>query len=422
MNTASNRFETRSFIWITAFILANLRGTVIWDVLKQIFNLTALPWIEIFVWVVLSVMAVRSLIKDNLIMEYLQLWKQNWILLVFMGIALLSMFWSVLFSASLYRSTALLFSSLIGAYIGIHYSLTDLLKTLFRFGTILLIVCFALALFLPLVGTMDFEPYNGAWRGVFWHKNQFGGIVALFSLVFLVGGLHELERKGGTPALYFVFYLFSLVVTYFSKSVAGYFLCIIMSFCVMLVFLWLKLRHRLIAIHYYIALSLGVIAAVVLASNLDIVFGLFNRQTSLTGRIPLWNHLIQNVFLQSPWIGHGFGALWSSASFRIATQKVVGWGFPVAIGDNGFLDILLHVGLVGFVPFLGVLIVSFVRSGRFAFGQRSIMGFFPLMFMIFVIVANITFSFFLETETFLWLVMIAALFIVTRPQQPAPAG
>jgi len=410
------------FIWVTAFILSNLRGTVIWDVLKQGLGLTILPWIEIFLWIVLLIMAVRSLIRDNLISAYLQLWKENWLLFIFIGVTLLSILWSVAPLASVYRVAALLFASLIGAYMGVRYSLESLLSILFKFGTLLLIVCFALALFLPFVGTMDFEPYNGAWRGVFWHKNQFGGIVALISLVFLVGGLHELERKGGTPTLYFVFYLFSLVVTYFSKSVAGYFLCIIMSFCAVLVFLWLKLRHRLIAIHYYIALSLGIIAAVVLASNLDIVFGLFNRQTSLTGRIPLWNHLIQDVFLQSPWVGYGFGALWSSASFRIATQKVVNWTFPVAIGDNGFLDILLHVGLVGFVPFLGVLIVSFVRSGRFAFGQRSILGFFPLMFMIFVIIANISFSFFLETETFLWLVMIAALFIVTRPQQPAPAG
>jgi O-antigen ligase len=162
---------------------------------------------------------------------------------------------------------------------------------------------------------------------------------------------------------------------------------------------------------------------ILILSNLDTVFGLFNREASLTGRTPLWNYLLRDVFLRSPWLGYGFGALWSSASFRIATQKVLGWPFPVAIGDNGFLDILLHTGLVGFIPFLGVLIVSFARSGRLAFDQRSILGFFPLLFMIFVIVANISFSFFLETETFLWLVMIAVLFTVTRPQsaRPTPA-
>src|SRR5574341_1392306 len=108
VNKDSNRLDTNSLIWVTAFILANLRGTVIWDVLKQGFRLTALPWIEVFVWVVLFVMTVRSLVKDNLIADYVLLWRQNWILILFITVAFLSLFWSVSFSASLYRSAALM--------------------------------------------------------------------------------------------------------------------------------------------------------------------------------------------------------------------------------------------------------------------------------------------------------------------------
>lgn len=419
MNRDSDRFVTNSFIWVTAFILANLRGTIIWDLLRQGLGLAALPWIEVFIWIALFVLAIRSLARDSLLAEYLGLWKRNWMLALFIGVAFLSLLWSVSFSASLYRSAALLFSSLIGAYLGTRSSLEELLDILFRFGTILLIVCFALAMFIPFMGTMDWAPYNGAWRGVFWHKNQFGSILALFILGFLISGLDKIGRKDGRATLYFAFYFFGLLVMFFSKSVAGYFLCILMSFCTLLVFFWLKIRHRLTAVHYYGTLGLGILLASVLFFNLDFILGLFNRDTSLTGRIPMWGYLVKVVFAESPWIGHGFGALWSMRSFRLATQQAVGWQFPVAIADNGFLDILLHVGVIGFIPFFGVLMVAFARSAKLAFRDYSLISFFPLLLMVYAVVANISFSLFLETETFIWLIIVASLFVVTRQIQSA---
>lgn len=411
-----------TFIWITTFILSNFRGTVIWTFLKQGFRLTTLPWMEVIVWIVLFVMAVRSLIKDSLIADYLRLWRRNWILVIFLAVAFLSLFWSISFSDSLYRGAALLFSSMVGAYIGTRYSLEGLLSILFRFGALLLITCFALALFLPVVGAMDWEPYNGAWRGIFWHKNQLGSIAALFSTVFLIGALDGTGRKEANALTYAVLYLFSIIVIYFSKSVAGYFLLMIMSSLVILVLVWLKTRYRLRAIHYYGILGVGILVLAVIFLNLDLIFGIFSRDTSLTGRIPLWDYLMRDVFAERPWFGYGFGAIWSSVAFRIDTQQRLGWGFPVAIADNGFLDILLHVGLVGFIPFLSVLIISFVRSGKIVLQDHSIVSFFPLLLLIFAVLANISFSLFLETETFLWLVVVAALFIVTRPQQPNRAS
>jgi O-antigen ligase len=417
MNNDAHRTGTDSWIWVTAFILANLRGTVIWDVLKQGFQITDLPWLEVFVWVILFRFTFRALVKAGLLAEYLLLWRRNWMLAVFIVVAFASVLWSVSASATFYRASALLFASLIGAYLGTRYAVKELLDILFQFGTILLILCFALASFLPIVGVMDWEPYNGAWRGIFWHKNQFGGLAALFNFVFLILLLNDMGRQRGRLALYAVFYLFSLVVIYFSESVAGYLLCIIMGFCTVLAFFWLRVRHRLKPIHYYGALGTGGLAAAILLLNLEFVFGLFNRSTSLTGRIPLWIYLIQEVFARSPWLGHGFGALWSLTSFRLETSEAVNWGLPVAIGDNGFLDILLHVGLLGFIPFLGVLLKWIVQSGKFAYRHVSITAFFPLLLAIYMVVANISFSFFLETETFLWLVLVATLFFITKEQE-----
>jgi O-antigen ligase len=285
-----------------------------------------------------------------------------------------------------------------------------------------LIVCLAIALFIPLFGTMGWWPYNGAWRGIFWHKNQFGSIAALFNLVFLIGALNELPRKNSRFILYLVFYVFSLVLIYLSKSVAGYLLCISLTGLSLFAFLWLNVRHRLVKTHYYGLLGIGILALLLFLFNMDFIFGLFNRDTSLTGRLPMWSYLLNDVVPNSLWVGHGFGALWSQSAFRIQVQHAVGWEFPVAIGDNGFLDILLHVGAIGLTAFLGVLVTLFIRAVKLIRTQPSILSFFPLLLVIFAVLANITFSLFLETEAFLWLVMIAALFVTTEPQQAMKAS
>lgn len=422
MQSETNDNKAATFIWVTALILSNFRGTVIWDILKQGLGIDQLPWIEVMLWFVLVLLGVQVLIREGLFADYLQTWKKNVFLVLFIAIALLSLLWTVAFAATVYRAAVLLGSSLIGAYIGTRYSLEGILNILFRFGTILLIVCLAVALFIPLFGTMGWWPYNGAWRGIFWHKNQFGSIVALFNLVFLLGALNELPKKNSRFITYLVFYVFSVVLIYLSKSVAGYLLCISLTGLSLLAFLWLNVRHRLGKNHYYGLLGLGLLSVLVFLLNMDFIFGLFNRDTSLTGRLPMWSYLLNDVVTNSPWVGHGFGALWSQSAFRIQVQHAVGWEFPVAIGDNGFLDILLHVGAIGLTAFLGVLGTLFIRAGKLIRLQPSIISFFPLLLAIFAVLANITFSLFLETEAFLWLVMIAALFVTTEPRRTTMAS
>lgn len=407
------------WIWFTAFILANLRGTVFWDFLKQGFGLTALPWIEVLFWLLLFMLVVRSLTREPLFPEYVQAWKRHPLLILFIGITFTSLFWTISIPSTLYRSFALLFSSLVGAYLGTRYSLRELLNQLFKFGSLLLILCFALALFLPVMGAMLGEPYHGAWRGVFWHKNQFGPIAAFFCMTFLVLALDDFEQRGTNHRLFLVFYLFSLVNVYFSKSVAGYMMAIITTVCVLLAYGWLQVRNRLKTTHYLAAASLTILGSALLLLNRDFVLALFNRDASLTGRLPLWDYLLREVIGERVWSGYGFGAFWSLAESRIEVQEVLGWLFPVAIADNGFLDILIHVGVLGFIPFIGVLIVLAFRSIRFSIQGKQIITFFPLLLLIFTFFANLTFSFFLETEVFIWLMLVIVLFQVSKRDEPA---
>lgn len=267
-------------VWVLAFSLANFYGTVLWTFLKQGFNFKAVPWVEVSIWILLSLIIIRALINENLVAGYISAWRKNGILIPFIAVTMFSLLWTVSIPATVYKAAALFFSSLVGAFLGLCYSPTDLLKILFRFGSLVLIICFALALFLPIVGVMTWEPYNGAWRGIFWHKNQFGGLAALFSMVFLIRALEAMGRKDGKPLLDVLFYLFTALNIFFSKSAAGLILFILMTLLVSLVFIWLRIRQRLTVVHYYAILGIGSLAVLLILLNLDFFFGLLNRDTS----------------------------------------------------------------------------------------------------------------------------------------------
>lgn len=403
------------FIWASAFILSNLRATMLWRLIVVGFEFDALPWVELTLWLVVCWLAFRSLWQDGGFDKYISYWRSNWMLAIFVLISLSSITWSIAPDATIYRSLALLFSTLAGSYIGYRYSVREIVGSLYHFGVYLMLVSGVVALLIPSAGVMLNEPYTGSWRGVFWHKNHLGAVAPFFNILFLLSAIENLStHKRQYLARDLFFYVMSLALAILSRSAAALVLLIILHGSVFTAHIWVKIHARLRSLHYYGLLGLGIIVLFTLLFNLDFVFGLFNRTPTLTGRVPLWNYLLNDVVLRNPWLGYGFGALWTIENFRVGVQELLGWGYPVAIADNGFLDILLHIGVIGFLPFVVALIVFGVRAFRYALSHRTLMSFFPLLLFTYTVIANISFSLFLETETFVWLMIVTALFVLVR--------
>lgn len=265
---------------------------------------------------------------------------------------------------------------------------------------------------------MYWAPFNGAWRGLFWHRNHLSSLTALFSVVFLCRAILALEKRNVTGFLDVIFYVLSLVVLFFAKSATGYILFIILNFLVLGIWLWLKMYPRLRAWHYISILGVFSVSLLLIFSNLNIVFGLFNRTTTLTGRVGLWAYLFNNIVTRRLGWGHGFGAIWTLDSFREQVRQNIGWTSQPLIADNGFLDILLHLGMIGFLLLLIILVIAAAQFVRNAVSGRMLTDFFPLLFLSYVLIANIPFSMIAETEVFVWSLLVIFLF-TTTPSLPA---
>jgi O-antigen ligase len=404
------------FVLFFALILANLRASVFIHLNPDTSVLLGPAWIEIFLWFSTLLIVIYSLHQSNQVPEYLLMIRRNWLATLFLVFAFVSMVWSIDPVATAFRTLELLCATLIAVYIGLRYRLSQLMEFLFWFGAIMLILSIAMVFAAPKAGTMYWPPFNGAWRGLFWHRNHLGSITALVSVVFLCRTILAFEKKDRRGILDMFFYLVSMVVLFFAKSATGYILFLSLNFLVACIWFWLKVHQNLRAQHYYLTLGIFGAGLVLIVSNLDFVFGLFNRNTTLTGRVGLWNNLLNHVVAQRPWWGYGFGAVWTVDSFREEIRQHVGWASQPLIGDNGFLDILLHLGVVGLLLLVSVLVLAAVRSFRYAISRKRLASFFPLLFLCYVLIANIPFSLIAETEVFIWFLLITVL-VMTMPSQ-----
>ncbi len=402
--------------------VANIRGLVF----SGIFPLQG-AWVECILDLILLGTALYLLAKSNLLHRYAHLWLLNWPLVLFMGIAALSLLWTIDIGATLSRALILILASMFAAYLAARHSLQTILETFASFFAVLVILCFVIVITWPDAGMMNFYPYFGSWRGIFWHRNYLGSTMALGTLIFLIcfslvwrqsklehgeGPISQLRRRW-LLIFYGIFYLLSLALVVLSHSATGLILAIILHIFFVGILLWLAVYPKLHRAHYGILGSLGVVVLVTAYLKLDSVLAIFNRNSTFTGRAGLWQYLLEHVISERPLLGYGFGALWLQNSFRLTLQGALGWRYPVVIGDNGYMDILLHLGLIGLLSFIAVLVLACVRMARLAIGQRTLIAFAPLLVMVFMLLSNVTLSYFLETESFTWIIMAALLFSAT---------
>ena len=67
---------------------------------------------------------------------------------------------------------------------------------------------------------------------------------------------------------------------------------------------------------------------------------------------------------------------------------------------------------------MGLLLVAFlataiVGSFRYAIARKKLADFFPLLFLVYVLIANISFSMIAETEVFVWLLIVSVIFMLS---------
>jgi O-antigen ligase len=198
------------------------------------------------------------------------------------------------------------------------------------------------------------SPGGGELRGNFSYKGVLGQVMAVGVLATLHGLRTDGRRLRGIAML-----VPFLVVTLLANS--GTALTTIVLSCVIdLVMTLLRQRHTRAIGMLLCAVVLPVAVGFALAP--DLLLDILGKDPTLTGRTELWEY-VDSYIGQRPVLGWGFAAFWSPDNpLAKGVSAAVGWTVPEA--HNAVREMLLQVGVLGSLAFLGLFARNIVIALR----------------------------------------------------------
>ena len=225
-------------------------------------------------------------------------------------------------------------------------------------------------------------PEPGDFRGLFSHKNLLGQIMAGGTLT----ALHGLRIRSGRRFRYICIMALCTIVALMSKSATS--VLAIIAFCWLDILGRLYLRGGPIRMLSMFLSIVSVLIAVGFVLNADLIFDLFGKDQTLTGRTFIWPYVIDNISEQ-PILGWGFHAFWSTLNPHASQiSNALGWMIPEA--HNGILEFLLQVGFVGTLFFMFLWIRNFAMALKCMNGPARQFGLSSVLLLVGILVVGVS--------------------------------
>jgi O-antigen ligase len=212
----------------------------------------------------------------------------------------------------------------------------------------------ALSIFL-----MIFDPHlafnidgRGA-RGVFLHKNGFAEfLLVTIAAVMVAIRMQLLPRPIGIALL-----LIHMMLLLMANSATAW------GAAVLVIGVYVLIEMRRLPFKIFAALlafstAFTILVVSLIVFNLDSLFSAIDRDPTLTGRDAIWAYagrMIQERFF----FGYGYAAFWESKPVLSYIEATLNW--QITHAHNGFLQIWIELGLVGFCLMVLYLVLSLLR-------------------------------------------------------------
>jgi O-antigen ligase len=299
------------------------------------------------------------------------------------GLGVVSTAWSVAPDVTQRRGVAWVLTTLFGVYLAARFDTRTLLKLLAAALGLAAVMSALFAIALPAYGVHS-QLHAGAWRGVYPQKNTLGQVMVLGTVVFMVlrPSLGRWRWVGTCGAALCA----ALVLASTSKTAL-----VILATMGALTVLFRSLRwHFTLAVPFMIGcVMVGGSMALWLAARAEGLLTAMGKDPTLTGRTPMWE-VVWDMIMRRAALGYGYSAFWVSGPNSPAREvaQVLEWETPHA--HNGFLDLGLQVGLIGVALFFVGFAVAAVRGVKLLRSTPDALGMWPILFLSFILLYNMT--------------------------------
>ncbi len=253
----------------------------------------------------------------------------------------------------------------------------------------------------------------GDWRGIIPHKNVAGAACA-FTVLFFTFDNRQFPRI--VSALVIAAATIFLYYTHSSTSELSLVLALAMGFAIRTY----DASHRF-AVGICLAMVVG-LALQILFVNLTALSDFVNDPGALTGRGAIWPLLFEYA-REHLWTGAGFSSFWQIGADSPIWTLTNGWvAVYAAHGHNGFLDLLVTIGLPGMILAIVVMIVwpllRLLLSQSIGKPRRSLL----MAIIIFCAGHNLAESTLLNTASLVEVFLLIAMAITYRESNASPGA
>ena len=223
-----------------------------------------------------------------------------------------------------------------------------------------LVINLLVVFLLPSVGThySNISWSKSQWRGLMGHKNVAGVLCGITMLFYVFDSRRisvTLRYSVVIAAGIFLFYTnsrTSLLMVALASSVGGmvtYFHSTIASV--------INGHHRGTIVNMGMAVCVIIFGILVYYTiNQDALLAYTGDANALSKRMTIWQPLLRFYF-DHPFLGAGFGSFWETQPQNMAREYGGGWLRQVYQGHNGYLDLLVQVGLPGLMLALIAVVI-----------------------------------------------------------------
>lgn len=320
-------------------------------------------------------------------------------LIALCGLALASTAWSYDPRFTLRHAIFLSAVTLFGILIATCFD-WDAQMNLFGWMSVLVVWgCVFTAIFIPSYG-LSHDMHLGAVKGLYPQKNQMGAMVVFAILTFVFA-----KPKAVPSWLRNTTLIAACVLLALSNSATSF---VAVAFCIAMYPVIHLLRvSRPRTLPLWIALiPVFAMSAWLVIANFDLVAEAAGRNSTLTDRIPMWKEVLHAIG-RHPWFGYGYDVFWTEWSVDLDKVIYVLSGYRPPHAHNGYLDVLLSVGIVGLLVFIGALVTALWRAARLFKADEIHAAKWPLFVLMFFTVVNLGESFILRLMSFFWIPFVA---------------
>ena len=207
------------------------------------------------------------------------------------------------------------------------------------------------------------DPVFGTWRGMEVQKNilaQTTLYCLLSSIVFFSFDKKRLEKLYDSLLI-----LTSVLIIYKAHSSTIVIVVVIIAFMVLIfriesIFSKLGIGRSLLGLTFLFILSFSIIFLMFSAEIFALIPGYFGKDLTLSGRTDIWKFVWEDIEKRML-LGYGFATYWIMGSAKLEIFASYFEGFMVNEAHNGYIEIVLQLGFVGFIFFLFPIIAYIYR-------------------------------------------------------------